>query len=255
MKRYGRIETLAGPKYCEIDDDWLWILDGAPWWSGSRRTDDKRPLTGVKWLAPSDASKVVAVGQNYRDHAKEMGKEIPEEPRIFIKPSTALNGHESPIVLPPESNDVQHEAELGLIIGRRSHRADLDEAKSAIFAVTCFNDVTARDIQKREIQHARAKGYDTVACCGPYMVTGLDSSDLEIIARVDGEVRQRGRSSNMVFSPAHLVSFMSKVMTLLPGDIISTGTPAGVGTIRAGQTVEIEIENVGVLRNPVRGLS
>ncbi len=252
MKRYARIDTLSGPKYCEVEGDSLFLLDGAPWWSGFRRTDERVPQVGARWLAPADASKVVAVGQNYRAHAAEMGKPVPEEPRIFLKPSTALNGHESPIFLPPESHDVQHEAELGLIIGKRLFRADVEEAKAAIFALTCFNDVTARDIQKREVQHTRAKSYDTFACAGPWMVAGLDPSDLEVVCRVDGQVRQKGRTSDMVFSPAMLVSFMSKVMTLLPGDIISTGTPAGVGTLKEGQTVEVEIEGIGVLRNPVR---
>ncbi len=254
MKRYARVDTLSGPHYCEVEGDDLFVLDAAPWSAGVRRTGERLPQVGAKWLAPSDASKVVAVGQNYRAHAAEMGKPVPEEPRIFIKPSTALLGHGGTIVLPPESQEVHHEAELGLVIGKRLHRADEDEARAGIFALTCLNDVTARDIQKREIQHARAKGYDTFAPCGPTMVAGLDPKDLEIVARVDGEVRQRGRTSDMVFSSAFLVSFMSKVMTLLPGDLISTGTPAGVGPIRDGQTVEIEIEGIGVLRNPVRKL-
>ncbi len=251
MTRYVRVETLAGARYCEVDGQLLWVLDGAPWWSGARRTEESFPLKGSKLLAPSDASKVVCVGQNYRKHAAEMGKPIPEEPLIFIKPPSALNGTGQPIVLPPASHEVHYEAELALVIGERLSRVGEPEAAKAIFAVSCFNDVTARDIQKRETQHTRAKSYDTFACCGPWMVRGLSPNDLQVQARVNGQTRQDGRTSDMIFTPARLVSFISHVMTLMPGDLISTGTPAGVGALNAGDTVEIEIEGIGILSNPV----
>jgi 2-keto-4-pentenoate hydratase/2-oxohepta-3-ene-1,7-dioic acid hydratase in catechol pathway len=254
LVRYARVQTLAGPRYCVIEGETLWILDGAPWWSGSRRTEEKLPLEGATLLACSDASKIVCVGQNYRLHAKEMGKPVPEEPLLFLKPPSALNGAGSPIRVPPESKEVHHEAEVGLVIGERLTRANAAEAAKAIFAITCFNDVTARDIQKREVQHTRGKGFDTFACCGPWMVTGLSPNDLRVQARVNGVTKQDGRTNDMVFPPAQLVSFISHAMTLVPGDIISTGTPSGVGPIRAGDTVEIEIEGVGVLRNPVIAL-
>jgi 2-keto-4-pentenoate hydratase/2-oxohepta-3-ene-1,7-dioic acid hydratase in catechol pathway len=180
-----------------------------------------------------------------------MGKAVPVEPLIFTKPMTALNAHEAKIVLPPASQEVHHEAELALVISRRLTRATVEEARAAIFALTCFNDVTARDIQKREVQHTRAKGYDTFACCGPVMVTGLSPDDLRVQARINGVTKQDGRTSDMVHKSAELVSFISHVMTLLPGDLVSTGTPSGVGPLREGDVVEIEVEGIGVLRNQV----
>ncbi len=205
----------------------------------------------VVYAPVTDASKVVAIGQNYAKHAAEMGKPVPAEPLIFMKPSTALNAHHAPIRIPPASLEVHHEAELALVIGRTLSRVSEAEAAAGIFGVTCFNDVTARDIQKRETQHTRAKSYDTFACCGPELVTDIAWEDLRIICRVNGEVRQDGRTSDMVHSPAKLVSFISHIMTLLPGDLVSTGTPSGVGPLRAGDMVEVEIEHVGTLANPV----
>jgi len=251
MTNYVRVETLSGARYCEVENQTLWVLDAAPWWVGARRTEESLPLQGARLLAPSEASKIVCVGQNYRKHAAEMGKPIPEEPLLFLKPPSALNGAGQPIVLPPESKEVHHEAELALVIGERLTRVGEAEAARGIFAVSCFNDVTARDIQKREIQHTRAKSYDTFACCGPWMVRGLSPNDLRVQARVNGQPRQDGRTSDMIFPPARLVSFISHVMTLMPGDLISTGTPSGVGRLEAGDLVEIEIEGIGVLGNPV----
>ena len=250
MARYGRVMTSHGPRFVEVGADSLALLDGAPW-EGGRPTAERLPLN-TPLLVPSPASKVVAIGQNYRKHAEEMGKPVPKEPLIFMKPSTALNAHLAPIVLPPASEEVHHEAELGLVIGHRLSRAGEADAAAAIFGLTCFNDVTARDIQKREIQHTRAKSYDTFACCGPHVVTGVAWSDLRVVCRVNGQVRQDGRTSDMVFGPAALVSFISHVMTLLPGDVISTGTPSGVGRLLDGDVVQVEIENVGVLENPVK---
>lgn len=251
MARFARVQTSAGFRYA-FDEGAHWrVLQAAPW-EGVQPTDETVPKTNAQLGVPVLASKVVAVGQNYRQHAAEMGKPVPAEPLIFLKPSTALNGHGSPIVLPPESQEVHHESELGLVIGERLHRASEAEAARGIFALTCFNDVTARDIQKREVQHTRGKGYDTFACAGPWMVQGLDPSDLRVRCRVNGVVKQDGRTSDMVFSPARLVAFMSSVMTLLPGDLIATGTPSGVGPIRDGDVVEVEIDGIGVLRNPVQ---
>jgi 2-keto-4-pentenoate hydratase/2-oxohepta-3-ene-1,7-dioic acid hydratase in catechol pathway len=248
--RYGRIETPAGARYVEVQEPRVHVLSAAPWES-AHRTGEVFELDAVTWAVPSAASKVVAIGQNYRKHAEEMGKAVPVEPLIFMKPMTALNPHLAPIVLPPASSEVHHEAELGLVIGSRLTRASEAEAAAAIFAVTCFNDVTARDIQKREVQHTRAKSYDTFACCGPWMVRGLDFSDLLVTCRLNGELKQSGRTSDMVHSPAKLVSFISHVMTLLPGDVVSTGTPSGVGPMKEGDVVEVEIEGIGVLKNPV----
>ncbi len=250
MTRYGRIQTSAGPRYVEVQEPRVHVLSAAPW-ARPHRTGEVFELDATIWLVPSEATKVVAIGQNYRKHAEEMGKPVPVEPLIFMKPMTALNPHLGPIVMPPASNDVHHEAELGLVIGKTLTRATEAEAAEGIFAVTCFNDVTARDVQKREIQHTRAKSYDTFACCGPFMVRGLDFGDLEVRCRLNGVQKQSGRTSDMVHSPAKLVAFISNIMTLLPGDLVSTGTPSGVGPMQPGDVVEVDIEGIGVLRNPV----
>ncbi len=250
MKRYGRVELDGQARWVRVEGDELLVLDAAPW-VGASPTGARVRLAEARWLPVSDASKVVCIGQNYRQHAAEMGKPVPTEPLLFTKPSTALNAHGQPIVMPPASSEVHYEAELALVIGQRLSKVDEAGAAAGIFALTCFNDVTARDVQKREVQHTRAKGYDTFACCGPTMVRGLDPADLRVQCRVNGVTRQDGRTSDMVFGPAALVAFISHVMTLLPGDLVSTGTPSGVGKLEAGDVVEVELEGIGVLRNPV----
>jgi 2-keto-4-pentenoate hydratase/2-oxohepta-3-ene-1,7-dioic acid hydratase in catechol pathway len=249
VRRFARIETASGPRWAEKLLGGFQPLDAAPW---ENPKADGAVIADAPLLPCSPASKVVCVGQNYRKHAQEMGKPVPEEPLLFIKPSTGLNAHGAPIRLPPASQEVHHEAELALIIGKTLSKVDEAGARAGIFGLSCFNDVTARDIQKREVQHTRAKSYDTFACLGPWLVTGVDDADLFVQARVNGEKKQDGRTSDMIFPPARLVSFISQIMTLLPGDVISTGTPSGVGPIKDGDVVEIEIEHVGVLRNPVQ---
>jgi len=197
-------------------------------------------------------SKIVCVGRNYVAHAREMGNEVPAAPMLFLKPPSAVIGPGDPIVLPPQSAQVEHEAEIGVVIGRRIRRVSPDEAIAAIRGFTCANDVTARDLQKTDGQWGRAKGFDSFCPAGPIVAEGLDWRTLEVIGRVNGEERQRGRSAEMHFSIPVLVSFISEAMTLEPGDLILTGTPAGVGPLRHGDLVEVEIPGVGVLRNPVR---
>jgi 2-keto-4-pentenoate hydratase/2-oxohepta-3-ene-1,7-dioic acid hydratase in catechol pathway len=197
--------------------------------------------------------KIVCVGRNYVAHAREMGNDVPAVPMLFLKPPSAVIGPGAPIVLPPWSAQVEHEAEIGVVIGRRVHRASPDEAIAAVRGFTCANDVTARDLQKSDGQWGRAKGFDSFCPVGPVVAEGLDWSRLEVIGRVNGEERQRGRSAEMHFSIPVLVAFISEVMTLEPGDLILTGTPAGVGPLRHGDLVEVEIPGVGVLSNPVRG--
>lgn len=248
--RYCRFLHEGRAHHGRVEGNEVVVLTAAPW-AGGKDTGIRRSLSSLTLLVPSDASKVVCIGQNYRKHAEEMGKPVPPEPLIFIKPSTALNGHGSPIRIPKASQEVHYEAELALIIGEKLKGADEATAARAIWGLTCFNDVTARDVQKREIQHTRAKGYDTFACAGPWAVTGLSPLDLRIVCRVNGQVRQDSRTSDMIFSPARLVSFISLGMTLLPGDMVSTGTPSGVGKLEAGNTVEVEIEGIGTLVNPV----
>jgi 2-keto-4-pentenoate hydratase/2-oxohepta-3-ene-1,7-dioic acid hydratase in catechol pathway len=193
------------------------------------------------------------VGRNYRDHAAELGNAVPdEEPLLFLKAPSSLVLDGGEIVLPPESARVDYEGELALVIGRRIKSWPEGRWLEALAGICCANDVTARDLQKKDGQFARAKSFDTFCPIGPAIVSGLDPSDLAIETRVNGQVKQSARTSNMVFSPAFLVAYVSRMMSLLPGDLILTGTPAGVGPLSPGDRVEVEIENVGVLTNQVR---
>lgn len=197
-------------------------------------------------------SKIVCVGRNYAEHARELGNEVPERPLLFFKPPSALIGPGEAIVLPRASARVEHEAEIGVVIGRRLRRASEEEAEGAIGGFTCVNDVTARDLQKVDGQWARAKGFDTFCPTGPKIVTGLDWRRLEVIGRVNGKVRQRGATTQMLFSIPALLSYISGIMTLEAGDLIATGTPAGVGPLAPGDIVEVEIPGIGTLSNTVR---
>jgi 2-keto-4-pentenoate hydratase/2-oxohepta-3-ene-1,7-dioic acid hydratase in catechol pathway len=219
-------------------------------------------FTGSRWAVPDVrlfppplfTSKVVCVGRNYADHAAEMGGDVPKEPLLFLKPSTSLVGAHDTIELPPQSSKVEHEAELAVVIGGSTgvRRLDRAQAAKAIFGYTVANDVTARDLQRSDGQWTRAKGFDTFCPLGPWIVTDLDVSDLEVRCEVNEEVRQLGRTKDMVFDPASVVSYVSHMMTLLPGDVILTGTPSGVGPIVAGDVVSVRIEGIGELINPVQ---
>ena len=197
-------------------------------------------------------SKIICVGRNYVAHARELGNEVPSVPMLFLKPPSAIIGPGDSIILPPESGRVEHEAEIGVVIGHRIRRASADEAEQAIRGFTCANDVTARDFQKTDGQWGRAKGFDSFCPVGPAVVEGLRWQDLEVIGRVNGIVRQHGRAQEMHFGIPALLAFISGVMTLEPGDLVLTGTPAGVGPLAPGDTVEVEIPGVGILRNPVK---
>ncbi len=212
----------------------------------------KIPVGEVKLLAPSVPSKVVAVGLNYRDHALEMGEELPDCPKIFIKPSTAVIGPFDDIVIPESSKRVDYEAELALVVRRKAKRVLPEEAEDYILGYCCFNDVTARDLQRIDGQWTRAKSFDTFAPLGPVVDTSVSPKALEISLRVNGELRQHSNTSNLIFSPEQLLSFVSHVMTLLPGDVIATGTPSGVGELRPGDCVEVSIEGIGELTNCVK---
>jgi 2-keto-4-pentenoate hydratase/2-oxohepta-3-ene-1,7-dioic acid hydratase in catechol pathway len=196
-------------------------------------------------------SKIVCVGRNYADHAKELGNEAPPEPILFLKPPSALLPHEGTIVRPAISQRVDHEGELAIVIGRTARNVKAAEWRDYVRGFTCANDVTARDIQRKDVQFTRGKGFDTFCPIGPRVVEELDVSDLRVSTRVNGEVRQDGRTSQMIFPPGVLMEFITSVMTLEPDDVILTGTPAGVGPLQAGDVVEVEIEGIGVLRNPV----
>ena len=197
-------------------------------------------------------TKVVAVGVNYRKHAAEMGKELPEEPLLFLKPVSALIGPGEAICLPKGYKRIDHEAELAVIVGERITRRSPDEISERILGFSCANDVSVRDLQKKDGQWTRAKGFDTFCPLGPEIVSGLDPSNLKISCRVNGELRQSENTGDMVFDPFVVVSFISFVMTLEPHDIVLTGTPSGVGPIRPGDNVEVSVEGIGVLENPVR---
>jgi len=197
-------------------------------------------------------SKIVCVGRNYADHAKELGNEVPKAPLLFLKAPSALIGNDEAIVLPPESAQVEYEAEIGVVLARQIHHAGPDEAEAAIRGFVCVNDVTARDLQRSDGQWTRAKGFDTFCPVGPRIAEGLRWQDLAVVGRVNGKERQRATAAEMVFSIPVLLSYISGVMTLLPGDLIATGTPAGVGPLAPGDVVEVEVSGVGVLRNPVR---
>jgi 2-keto-4-pentenoate hydratase/2-oxohepta-3-ene-1,7-dioic acid hydratase in catechol pathway len=208
-------------------------------------------FAGQRLLAPVTPSKIVAVALNYKAHAAEQGKPLPAEPLFFLKPSTAVIGPGDAIVLPPDVGRVDHEAEVGLVIGRRAHRVPAGRAGEYIFGVTCVNDVTARALQKKVGHYTRAKGFDTFAPVGPCITPGLDWSNLRVQGWVNGVLRQDSTTADLIFTVPELVALISSVMTLLPGDIISTGTPAGIGALRAGDTVRIGVDGVGELVNPV----
>jgi 2-keto-4-pentenoate hydratase/2-oxohepta-3-ene-1,7-dioic acid hydratase in catechol pathway len=197
-------------------------------------------------------SKIIGIGRNYVAHARELGNEVPEVPILFFKPPTSLIGPGEPILLPDVSQRVEFEAEIGVVIARRVRHADLDLAERAIDGYVCVNDVTCRDLQKVDGQWGRAKGFDSFCPAGPRVASGLDWRTLELICRVNGVERQRARSTDMHFSIPYLVSFLSGIMTLEPGDLIATGTPAGTAPLHDGDTVEVEIPGVGTLSNPVK---
>ena len=199
-------------------------------------------------------SKIVCVGRNYAEHAKELGNPMPEEPLIFLKPPSAVIGDGEPIVLPPQSQRVEHEGEIAVVVGARLKRVGEQQALNGIAGITCANDVTARDLQKTDGQWTRAKGFDTFCPVGPRVVPlkGLgDLSKLELRCRVNGQLRQQGKTTDMAFPIPTILCYISRIMTLEPGDLVLTGTPAGIGSLVAGDVVEVEISGVGVLRNPV----
>ncbi|MDP8255769.1 MAG: fumarylacetoacetate hydrolase family protein [Candidatus Alcyoniella australis] len=205
----------------------------------------------IKALAPCKPGKIVAVGLNYRDHALEMGRKIPSEPLLFLKPSTAVIGPEDPIEVPLWAGRVDYEAELGIVIGKRARRVKREQAHEVILGYCCINDVTARELQRRDVQYTRAKGFDSFAPLGPCIETELDPADLRVQCFLNGECKQDSRTSQFIFPPDFLIEHISNVMTLEPGDVISTGTAGGVGPLSPGDVVEVRIQGVGSLVNPV----
>ncbi|HYU92535.1 MAG TPA: fumarylacetoacetate hydrolase family protein [Actinomycetota bacterium] len=211
------------------------------------------PLDDVRLLAPILPSKVVCLGKNYAAHAAEFGGEVPEEPLIFLKPSTSVSGPGDPIPLPRISDRVDYEGELAVVIGRIARNVRAEETFRYILGYTCGNDVTLRDVQKKDDQWTRAKGFDGSCPLGPWVETELDPIDVHLETRVNGEVRQSASTSDMVFGVATIIEFVTEFMTLLPGDVIMTGTPEGVGKLEPGDKVEVVVDGIGVLMNPVGG--
>jgi 2-keto-4-pentenoate hydratase/2-oxohepta-3-ene-1,7-dioic acid hydratase in catechol pathway len=241
----------ALPRYGVIEGENVIEISGPPWGPWSRGSRSSR-VADVRLLAPVEPSKIVCIGRNYAAHAAELGNEVPKEPLMFLKPPSSIIGPEKAIVLPKYSQRVEHEGELALVIGRScSQLSSAEDALSFVLGCTCLNDVTARDLQKSDVQFTRGKGFDTFCPVGPHIETALDPANVLVETRVNGAVRQSGRTSLMIYPPAFLVRWISRMMTLMPGDVIATGTPAGVGPLVAGDTVEVSVAGVGVLRNPV----
>ena len=218
---------------------------------GAELGKESAPLSSVKLLAPVLPGKVVCIGMNYRAHAAEISIDVPDEPLIFFKPISAIIGPEDAIVLPRQSDQVELEVELAIVIGKQAKEVSYDEAKNHIFGFTVGNDVTARDLQFSDTQWARSKGFDTFCPLGPWIETELDTSSLRLESRINGRSSQRSKSSDMITDVYEIVSYVSRNLTLLPGDVILTGSPAGLARIEAGDQVECEITGIGVLHNPV----
>jgi len=218
----------------------------------NRRQNESYPLADVSFLAPVAPSKIVCVGRNYAEHAAELGNQVPTEPLLFLKAPTAVINSEETIVLPKYSKQVEHEGELAVVIGRRCKSLfDDEDPVSYILGYTCLNDVTARDLQKKDGQFTRGKSFDTFCPVGPFIETDIDLKNGGVVTRVNGELKQSGKFSQMVFPVDFLIRYISNMMTLMPGDVIATGTPSGVGKLESGDVCEVEIDGIGVLRNPV----
>ncbi len=257
--RVVRVMTDDGPRWGLLEDKSVYGLQGdlfGAWERGPRMDlDAVGGLEDLPLAAPVVPTKIVCVGRNYPAHAAEHGAVVPDEPLLFFKPPSAVIGPGAAILLPPQSERVDYEAELVVVMGARCRNVRPDEAWDYVLGVTCGNDVTARDLQRLDSQWTRAKGFDTFCPLGPWLLAGPgedDVADLGITCRVNGQVRQAARTSEMAFSPAELIAYTSSIMTLEPGDLIMTGTPEGVGPLAAGDVVEVEVENVGTLRNRVR---
>lgn len=248
--RYAVVEGIGADGSTE--EAFLAVVEGDPLYRPVQFTGERIRLVDARLLAPViPRSKVVGIGRNYAAHAAELGYEVPDEPLMFLKPNTSVIGPSDNVVLPRQSNEVHHEAELAVVIGRICKDVPAERAAEVIFGYTCADDVTARDLQRSDGQWARAKGFDTFCPIGPWVTTVLDPSDLAVRCRVNGALTQDGRTSQMLVDVPTLVAAVSSAFTLLPGDVILTGTPSGVGPVVDGDTIEIEVEGIGTLRHGV----
>jgi 2-keto-4-pentenoate hydratase/2-oxohepta-3-ene-1,7-dioic acid hydratase in catechol pathway len=250
--RVAILRTPTGDRFARLDGAMARTLDAAPWFGG-RETAEAWTWSEVDLLCPVRPSKIVCIGRNYAAHARELGHDVPSEPLLFLKPPSSLAGPGDAVVLPPESERVEHEAELAVVIGRRAKNAVANDALACVFGYTCACDVTARDLQRRDVQFTRSKGFDTFCPLGPWIETDLDPSAQRVRCRVGGQTRQDGPTADMIFDVPTLVSFVSHMMTLEPGDVILTGTPEGVGPLASGDTLEVEVSGIGVLKLRVDG--
>jgi len=248
--RYARIETSSGLRWARIDpvqgDGRAELLSVAPWLGGAL-TGETITFEEDALRAPVSPRKVLCIGRNYAAHAKELGNEPPKEPLLFLKPSSSIIGPFERVVLPRQSERVEHEAELGVIIGVRAKDVSAADAMKHVFGYTCVCDVTARDLQKKDGQWSRAKGFDTFCPVGPWIEADLDPRDLRVACRVNGQIKQDGRTRDMIFDVPALIAYCSAAMTLEPGDLLVTGTPEGVSPLSDGDRLEVEIEGIGVL--------
>ena len=253
--KVGRIthRDLDGPRYAVVEGPSVHPLATAAFpLDKTARSPHALSLEEVTLLAPVQPSKIVCVGRNYREHAAELGNKMPDEPLLFLKAPSSIIASGDRIELPKQSQQVEHEGELGVVIGQRARNLTEDEDPlSYVFGYTCVNDVTARDLQRKDVQFTRGKSFDTFCPVGPWIVDDLDPTSATVITRVNGEVKQQGNTRDMAFSVAYLIRYIAAIMTLYPGDLIATGTPAGVSRLKHGDTVEVEVSNIGTLRNPV----
>jgi 2-keto-4-pentenoate hydratase/2-oxohepta-3-ene-1,7-dioic acid hydratase in catechol pathway len=244
--RVGLLRIEGAPSFAHVVGHQAHLLDRVPW-SGGHPTGEVHTFAPEALLCPASPSKIVCVGRNYAAHAKELGSSVPSQPLLFLKPPSSLLGPGGTVVLPPQSARVEHEAELAVVIGARAKNVRREDALRHVFGYAAACDVTARDLQRKDVQFTRAKGFDTFCPIGPWIETELDPADVLITCRVNGAVRQQGSTRDMVFDVPTVVSYVSQMMTLEPGDVILTGTPEGVGPLEAGDSLEVEIAGIGVL--------
>jgi 2-keto-4-pentenoate hydratase/2-oxohepta-3-ene-1,7-dioic acid hydratase in catechol pathway len=230
-----------------VEGDEIWVCD-----TSLNKTEELWYLDEVKILAPVLPSKIVCVGRNYAEHAAELGNEVPKEPLLFLKAPSAIIASGEPIVIPPQSEQTEHEGELAVVVGKRcKDLSENDDPFAYILGYACLNDVTARDVQRKDVQFTRGKSFDTFCPVGPYIETEINTDDIRVVTRVNGTIKQDGRTSQMVFPVGTLIRYISNMMTLMPGDVVATGTPSGVSRLNSGDVCEVEIEGIGILTSPV----
>lgn len=243
------------PRYGVLDGETIYPVSQNEYFEPGKKALSQAPvaLTHTRLIAPVKPSKIVCVGRNYREHAAELGNKMPDAPLLFLKAPSAVIGTDEVIELPPHSDQVEHEGELGVVIGRTAQRIQGDEDPlDFVLGYTCLNDVTARDLQRKDVQFTRGKSFDTFCPVGPVIVSDIDPLNVSVTTRLNGEVKQQGNTSDMAFPVPFLIKYIADIMTLYPGDLIATGTPAGVSRMRPGDVVEVEVGGIGVLRNPIQ---